>query len=104
MPQGAAGSENAVLLRYRAPELLAQDMKMEFRMDDGSKAEFGPGDVGSIPPGHDAWTVGNEPFVCIDFQGAQCTPRQVKLTRQRSLSRPLCHRHDVHWWHRRLGN
>jgi len=40
---------------------------MEFRMDDGSKAEFGPGGVGSIPPGHDAWTVGNEPFVCIDF-------------------------------------
>ena len=39
------------------------------RMDDGSEAEFGPGDVGSIPPGHDAWTVGNEPFVCIDFQG-----------------------------------
>ena len=24
------------------------------RMDDGSEAEFGPGDVGSIPPGHDA--------------------------------------------------
>ena len=78
--------------------------KMEFRIDDGSKAEFGPGDVASIPPGHDAWTVGNEPFVCIDFQGAQCTPRQVKLTRQRSLSHPLRHQHDVHWWHRRLGN
>ncbi len=37
------------------------------RMDDGSEAEFGPGDVGSIPPGHDAWIVGNEPFICIDF-------------------------------------
>ena len=36
-------------------------------MDDGSEAEFGPGDVGSIPPGHDAWIVGNEPFICIDF-------------------------------------
>jgi hypothetical protein len=37
------------------------------RMDDGSEAEFGPGDVGSIPPGHDAWIVGNEPFISIDF-------------------------------------
>ncbi len=36
-------------------------------MDDGSEAEFGPGDVGSIPPGHDVWIVGNEPFICIDF-------------------------------------
>ena len=36
-------------------------------MDDGSEAKFGPGDVGSIPPGHDAWIVGNEPFISIDF-------------------------------------
>lgn len=43
--------------------------RMGIRMDDGSEAEFGPGDVGSIPPGHDAWIVGNEPFVGIDFQG-----------------------------------
>jgi hypothetical protein len=42
---------------------------MAVRMDDGSQAEFGPGDVGVIPPGHDAWVVGNEPFVGIDFQG-----------------------------------
>ena len=37
------------------------------RMDDGSEAEFCPGDVGSVPPGHDAWIVGNEPFTSIDF-------------------------------------
>ena len=44
------------------------------RMDDGSEAEFGPGDVGSIPPGHDAWVVGDEPFISIDFGDALCTP------------------------------
>jgi len=38
-------------------------------MDDGSEAEFGPGDVGLIPPGHDAWVVGNEPVVAVDIQG-----------------------------------
>jgi hypothetical protein len=43
--------------------------RMGVRMDDGSEAEFGPGDVGVIPPGHDAWVVGNEPVVGIDFRG-----------------------------------
>jgi len=38
-------------------------------MDDGSKAEYGPGDVSLLPPGHDAWVVGNEPVVVIDVQG-----------------------------------
>ena len=38
-------------------------------MDDGTQKEFGPGDVGVIPPGHDAWVVGNEPVVAIDITG-----------------------------------
>ena len=38
-------------------------------MDDGSEMEFGPGDVGQIPPGHDAWVVGDEPVVAIDITG-----------------------------------
>jgi quercetin dioxygenase-like cupin family protein len=38
-------------------------------MDDGSEQEFGPGDVLSIPPGHDAWVVGDDPFVAIDITG-----------------------------------
>ena len=38
-------------------------------MDDGSEAEFGPGDVSLLPPGHDAWVVGNEPVVVIDISG-----------------------------------
>ena len=38
-------------------------------MDDGSQAEFGPGDVSHLPPGHDAWVVGNEPVVIVDITG-----------------------------------
>jgi quercetin dioxygenase-like cupin family protein len=38
-------------------------------MDDGTELEIGPGDVVSIPPGHDGWTVGNEPCVVLDFAG-----------------------------------
>ncbi|MDQ3814556.1 MAG: cupin domain-containing protein [Armatimonadota bacterium] len=43
--------------------------RMGIKMDDGSEAEIGPGDVTSIPPGHDAWIIGDEPFVGVDFQG-----------------------------------
>jgi quercetin dioxygenase-like cupin family protein len=39
------------------------------RMDDGTELNFGPGDVIFIPPGHDGWTVGDEPCVAIDFAG-----------------------------------
>jgi mannose-6-phosphate isomerase-like protein (cupin superfamily) len=45
--------------------------KMHVRMDDGTEQEFGPGDTGIVPPGHDAWVVGNERFVGIDFTGAK---------------------------------
>ena len=38
-------------------------------MDDGTHDEFGPGDVSHLPPGHDAWVVGNEPAVVIDITG-----------------------------------
>jgi hypothetical protein len=38
-------------------------------MDDGSEFECKPGDVSLFPTGHDAWVVGNEPVVVVDFQG-----------------------------------
>lgn len=36
-------------------------------MNDGTETEMGPGDVVDIPPGHDAWVVGDAPFVAIDM-------------------------------------
>jgi mannose-6-phosphate isomerase-like protein (cupin superfamily) len=39
------------------------------RMDDGEEAELGPGDYAFIPPGHDGWTVGDEPCVALDMTG-----------------------------------
>lgn len=38
-------------------------------MDDGSEFDCGPGDVSLLPMGHDAWVVGDEPAVVVDFQG-----------------------------------
>jgi len=43
--------------------------RMAIRMDDGQETEFGPGDVMSCPPGHDAWIVGNDTCILIDWQG-----------------------------------
>jgi quercetin dioxygenase-like cupin family protein len=41
--------------------------RMRVRMDDGTEKEVVPGDAAVIPPGHDAWVIGNEPCVSIDF-------------------------------------
>lgn len=38
-------------------------------MDDGSEGEAGPGDVFTATPGHDAWVVGDEPCVIVDWAG-----------------------------------
>ncbi len=43
--------------------------RMKVVMDDGQQMEFSPGDFSVIPPGHDAWVVGDEPCVVIDWQG-----------------------------------
>ena len=39
------------------------------KMDDGTELEFGPGDAFHMPPGHDAWTVGDEACKLLDFGG-----------------------------------
>ena len=39
-------------------------------MADGREMDIVPGDVATIPAGHDAWVVGDEPCVLIDFGGA----------------------------------
>jgi quercetin dioxygenase-like cupin family protein len=43
--------------------------RMVVQMDDGQRMEYGPGDFAEMPPGHDAWIVGDEPCVVIDWQG-----------------------------------
>ncbi len=39
--------------------------------EDGSEAEAVPGAVYVIEPGHDAWVVGDEPFVGFEFESAE---------------------------------
>ena len=50
--------------------------RMGLRMNDGTETEIGPGDVATIPPGHDAWIIGDEPCVAVDFQGGSTYAKQ----------------------------
>lgn len=43
--------------------------RMVVKMDDGAEMEYGPDDVFYMPPGHDAWVVGNQRCVLIDVTG-----------------------------------
>lgn len=43
--------------------------RMKIVMDDGESAEAGPGDFIAIEPGHDAWVLGDEPCVTLDWVG-----------------------------------
>ena len=38
-------------------------------MEDGSEFDTRAGDVAVLPSGHDAWVVGDEPVVLIDWHG-----------------------------------
>lgn len=40
---------------------------MHVVMDDGTEGDAGPDDVARIEPGHDAWVVGDEPCIVVDF-------------------------------------
>jgi hypothetical protein len=44
--------------------------RLHIVMADGTEFEAGPGMVSRLPSGHDAWVVGDEPVVMIDWSGA----------------------------------
>ncbi|MCX5012137.1 MULTISPECIES: cupin domain-containing protein [unclassified Streptomyces] len=43
--------------------------RMKIVMDDGESGEIGPGDFIEIAPGHDAYVLGDEPCVALDWTG-----------------------------------
>ena len=40
-------------------------------MDDGTEYRLRPGQFFYIPPGHDSWVVGDEPYVSLHFLGSE---------------------------------
>ena len=43
---------------------------LHVKMADGHEFDARPGDVTALPSGHDAWVVGDEPVVVVDWWGA----------------------------------
>jgi hypothetical protein len=44
--------------------------RITIQLHDGRAQTIQPGESYTIPPGHDAWVEGNEPFVCIEVMSA----------------------------------
>jgi len=55
-------------------------------MADGTELEVAPGDVFEIPPGHDAWVVGDEPWVSVDFEAMRTFGKQQDASDDRILA------------------
>jgi class 3 adenylate cyclase len=55
-------------------------------MEDGTSLEIGPNDVFEIPPNHDAWVVGDDPWITIDFAGMRSFARTAEARGERVLA------------------
>lgn len=55
-------------------------------LDDGSAYEIGPNEAYEIPPGHDAWVVGDDAWIAIDWAGMRSFARPVVGSGERILS------------------
>ncbi|HUR16952.1 MAG TPA: adenylate/guanylate cyclase domain-containing protein [Candidatus Limnocylindrales bacterium] len=60
--------------------------RLRVLMQDGVELEIGAGDVFEIPPGHDAWVVGDEPWISIDFEAMRSFGRATGDNSRRVLS------------------
>ncbi len=60
--------------------------RLRAQMPDGTELEIGPGDVFEIPPGHDAWVVGDEPWVSVDFEAMRTYGKQRDARDERTLA------------------
>jgi quercetin dioxygenase-like cupin family protein len=45
--------------------------RVTIRLQDGTQKTIVAGEAYTIPPGHDAWVEGDEPFVCIEVMSAE---------------------------------
>jgi class 3 adenylate cyclase len=56
------------------------------RMDDGTELQIGPGDAYEIPPGHEAWVVGDEPWESVEFTSGHAFGRSPEELGERVLA------------------
>src|SRR5918996_1415133 len=59
---------------------------LRVEMTDGASVDLVAGDTFEVPPGHDAWVVGDEPWVSVDYAGRRLFMRSLKATSDRTLT------------------
>ncbi len=65
---GAATGETLCEVEHVGLVLSGQAMAA---MADGTEKVMRPGDLFHVPPGHDSWVVGDEPYVSLHFMGSE---------------------------------
>jgi class 3 adenylate cyclase len=60
--------------------------RLRVQMSDGAELETGPNEVFEFPPGHDAWVVGDERWVAIDFEAMRTFGKDVNPETERTLA------------------
>jgi class 3 adenylate cyclase len=55
-------------------------------LEDGTSLEISAGEAFEIPPAHDAWVIGDEPWITVDFAGMRSFARPMVGTGERILS------------------
>lgn len=60
--------------------------RLRAEMVDGTELEIGPGDVFEIPPGHDAWVVGDLPWISVDFEAMRTFAKHPGSSEERVLA------------------
>jgi len=66
--------------------LLTVAGRLRTQLADGAEMDIAPGDVAEIPPGHDAWVVGDTAWVGFDVAGMRTYGRSRDSTTDRVLA------------------
>src|SRR6187399_541500 len=60
--------------------------RLHVETTDGAEMQIGPGDIYEIPPGHDAWVEGDEPWVSIDWAPTRSYGLETGASVKRTLA------------------
>jgi quercetin dioxygenase-like cupin family protein len=65
---GAASGASSCMVEHVG---LVVSGRAAVKMDDGEERVMEPGDLFYVPPGHDSWVVGNEPYISLHVMGSE---------------------------------
>jgi class 3 adenylate cyclase len=62
---------------------------LKIELEDGTTGTINSGEMFEIPPGHESWVDGDEPWVALDFRGARSYARPPTASSDRVLATVL---------------